>query len=139
MARRRPLPTGATLYDFRDLDIMYRLAENTNGGVDTHELADLLGFDVEESGTRHVGTRMAWMHRYGMVAFDDNTRHWSLSRSGRRVVEASQRAPALKVVDKMPDELMVEAMAHVTSRFQRGDTMLGHMLRREFAFGTKRR
>jgi hypothetical protein len=136
---RRQLPTGASLYDFRDLDIMYRLAEDQNGGVDTYDLANMLGFDVEEAGTRHVGTRMAWMRRYGMVAFNDNTRHWSLSRSGRRVVEANLRAPSLKAVEKMPDELMVEAMAHVTSRFQRGDTMLGHMLRREFAYGTKRR
>src|SRR4051794_7410473 len=96
---RRKLPTGATLYDFRDLDIMYRLAEDENGGVDTYDLANMLGFDVEESGSRHVGTRMAWMRHYGMVAFNENTRHWSLSRSGRRVVDANLRAPTLKIVD----------------------------------------
>ena len=137
MARSRP--SGATLYDFRDLDIMLRIAEEQNGGVDSHDLADMLGFDVEETGTRHVGTRLAWMRSYGMVAFNDNTRHWSLTRSGKRVVDASIKAPSLKVVDELPDELMVETMAHVMSRFQRGESMLGHMLRREFAYGTKRR
>jgi len=131
-------PEHATLYDFRDIDIMHRLAENRNGGVDSRELAEMLGFETEEGG-RAVGMRLVWMKKYGMVAYDDKDKHWSLSRGGDRVVEAQLRAPELKVVEKMPDEKMIEVMALVTSRFQRGETMLGHMLRREFAFGTKRR
>jgi hypothetical protein len=79
------------------------------------------------------------MRRYGMVAFDDRDRTWSLSRSGKRVADAHLRAPQLRKIEELPDETMVEAMAHVTSRFQRGDAMLGHMLRREFLFGTRRR
>jgi hypothetical protein len=136
MPKRRP--THATLYDFRDLDLMYRLAESENGGIDSRELAEALGFDAEEGG-RPVGIRLAWMRRYGMVVFDENHRTWNLSQGGRRVVASHERAPALKVVEKIPDEQMVEVMAHVTSRFQRGETMLGHMLRREFAFGTQKR
>jgi len=34
---------------------------------------------------------------------------------------------------------MIEVMALVTSRYQRGEAMLGHMLRREFLYGTKKR
>ena len=136
MARQRP--EHATLYDFRDADLMWHLHEHANGhGVASQELADLLGF--EEGDARPVGIRLAWMRRYGMVAFDDRERTWRLSRSGERVMEAKLRAPALRVVDQMPDEAMVEVMAHVTSRFQRGESMLGHMLRREFLYGTKRR
>ena len=131
-------PEHATLYDFRDVDIMHKLAESRNGGVDVHELAGMLGFESEEGG-RAVGMRMVWMKKYGMVAYDERNKHWSLSRGGDRVVEAQLRAPELRVVEKMPDEKMIEVMALVTSRFQRGETMLGHMLRREFAFGTKRR
>lgn len=137
MARRRP--TSATLYDFRDLDLMHRLAEDDDGdGVRTAELAEMLGFEAEGNG-RPVGIRLAWMKRYGMVAFDEKERTWSLSPGGRRVVAAQVRAPALKAVEAMPDESMVEMMAYVTSRFQRGDAMLGHMLRREFRYGTKLR
>jgi hypothetical protein len=135
---KRKRPTHATLYDFRDSDIMFRLADTNGSGIDSHELAESLGFDAEE-GARPIGIRLAWMKRYGMVAFDDRERSWKLSKSGRRVVEAREKAPYLEVVDKMPDELMVDVMAHVTSRFGRGDTMLGHMLRREFMYGTKRR
>ncbi len=79
------------------------------------------------------------MRRYGMVAFDEKTRHWALSRSGSRVVSAQLRAPELKVVKQMPDEKMIEVMALVTSRYHRGETMIGNMLRREFLYGTKRR
>jgi hypothetical protein len=79
------------------------------------------------------------MRRYGMVAYDDKDHLWSLTKGGLRVTEAHLRAPELRVVETMPDEKMIEVMAHVTSRFMRGETMLGHMLRREFAFGTQKR
>jgi len=129
----------ASLYDFRDLDILFRIAENTNGrGVTSHELAEDLGFPAEE-GARPVGIRLAWMRRYGMVAFDEDNRLWKLSRGGERVTQSQLRAPALRTLEKLPDESMIEAMAQVTSRFQRGDTMLAHMLRREFLFGTQKR
>jgi len=128
----------ATLYDFRDIDIMYRLAEeSTNGGVGAREFAELLGFD--EGDTRSITIRLAWMKRYGMVAFDDKERLWTLSESGRKVTAAHLRAPALRTVEQIPDEAMIEVMAQVTSRYQRGEPMLAHMLRREFMYGTKRR
>ena len=133
----RTRPEGATLYDFRDSDLMYHLYERANGvGVSTSDLADLLGFDAEEGG-RPVGMRLAWMRRYGMVSLDERDRTWRLTRSGERVIAAKQRAPELMVVKEMPDELMVDVMAHVSSRYARGETMLAHMLRREFAYGTK--
>jgi hypothetical protein len=128
----------ASLYDFRDTDIMHRLAENTNGtGIPTPELAGLLGF--EEGDNRAVSIRMAWMRRYGMVLFDEKDRLWSLSGSGQKVVNAHLRAPTLKIVERLPDETMVEVMAQVTSRYMRGEPMLAHMLRREFLYGTKPR
>jgi hypothetical protein len=128
----------ASLYDFRDADIMHRLAEASNDrGVSSQEVAELLGFEAE-SGGRTVATRLAWMRRYGMVAFNQEERLWSLSPSGERVIAAQLKAPELRVVERMPDEKMIEVMALVTSRFQRGEAMLGHMLRREFLYGTKK-
>jgi hypothetical protein len=136
MSRRRP--EHATMYDFRDLDLMFKIAENSNGdGIPANELADLLGFD--DGDNRPVGIRLAWMRRYGMVAYDDRAKTWKLSEGGERVTRAHLRAPALRTVEKLPDEAFVEVMAHVTSRYHRGDALLGHMLRREFLYGTKRR
>jgi hypothetical protein len=130
----------ATLYDFRDLDLMLHLRDAVNGsksGIPSHELAQMLGFD--EGDSRAVGIRLAWMRRYGMVAYDDRDKLWTLSRGGDRVTQAHLRAPALRAVEQMPDEAAVELMAHVTSRYQRGDSLIAHMLRREFLFGTQRR
>lgn len=141
MAKRKPLRNEyhATLYDFRDTDIMFKIAESTNGkGVASQAIAELMGFDAED-GARPIGIRLAWMKRYGMVAYDQNEHLWSLTRGGLRVAEAQLKAPELRVVETMPDEKMIEVMALVTSRFQRGETMMGHMLRREFAFGTQKR
>jgi hypothetical protein len=141
MARRRTTTHSdahATLYDFRDLDIMFKIADNTNGnGLTSGDVAELLGFDAEDA--RPVGIRLAWMRRYGMVAFDEDNRLWKLLRSGSRVTEAHLRAPQLRVVEQLPDETMIEVMAQITSRFQRGEPMLGHMMRREFMYGTKKR
>lgn len=134
MPRKRP--ARATLYDFRDLDLMFLLAEAENGGVPSGELAETMGFDAE-TGAANVGRRLAWMKRYGMVVNDETHHTWKLSRGGVRVVQAHELAPALRAIEAMPDEQMVEVMAHVTSRFQRGDSMLGNMLRREFMYGTK--
>jgi len=127
-----------SLYDFRDADIMHRLADASNGGVTSQEVAEMLGFGAEDSA-RTVSTRLIWMRHYGMILYDKEHKLWSLSPSGERVIAAQLKAPELRVVEKMPDEKMIEVMALVTSRYQRGEAMLGHMLRREFLYGTKKR
>lgn len=141
MARSRPSrPSRASLYDFRDLDLMFKLAEAVNGsdrGVLASELADDLGF--EEGNNRPIGIRLAWMRRYGMVAYDEKEKLWNLSPGGRRVTEVHLRAPALRVVEKMPDEAAVELMAHVASRYRVTDSMIAQMIRREFLYGMKPR
>ena len=131
---------SATLYDFRDIELMFKIAEEVNGsrkGVTTPELADAMGFD--EGDNRPVAIRLAWMKRYGMVLFDQNAREWKLTAGGRRVIASQVRANDIAVVDTLPDESMVEVMAHVTSRWRHGNAMLAHMLRREFLYGTQRR
>lgn len=133
-------PHGATLFDFRDTELMIKIAEEANGsrkGIATSELAEALGF--EEGDNRPMGMRLGWMRKYGMVLFDENERTWRLSAGGRRVVEARVRSREIEVVDKLPDEAMVEVMAHVTSRYRHGQSTLAHLLRREFLYGTQRR
>jgi hypothetical protein len=136
MPRRRP--SSAKVTEIRDLDVMLHLAEAVNGsgqGIPIAEVADLLGFD--DGDNRPMGIRLAWMRHYGMVAYDPDGKLWNLTRAGRRVTEAHLRAPAIKVVEAMPDEAAIELMAHVTSRFQHGQSMLATMLRREFVYGTQ--
>ena len=126
-----------TLYDFRDLDLMMSL-EETGGasGATTSEFAEALGMSDD---VRSVGRRAAWMRKFGIFDFDEERRLWTLSDAGERVVRAKLRAATAKTVDAVPDESMVDVMAHVTSRYRQGDQMLATMLRREFMFGTSPR
>lgn len=124
-----------TLYDIRDLDLMMMLAESGNGGVSSKELAETLGMGNDQQA---VGIRCAWMRRFGFFQFDEKRRLWSLAPAGERIVQAKQQAAGISI-DNVPDESMVDVMAHVTARYRRGDPIVATMLRREFMFGTSPR
>jgi hypothetical protein len=126
-----------TLYDFRDLDLMLKLDEvGGASGASTKELAESIGFDDDAQA---VGQRAAWMRRFGMFDFDEERRLWTLSEGGERVVAAKLKAAQAKTIDTLPDEQLVDVMAHVTTRYRLGDPIMATMLRREFAFGTNPR
>lgn len=134
------MASHARLTDFRDLDLMLRFAEGDDlGRLSSADLAGLVGLDQVESGRQSIGIRLAWMKRYGFVVYDDKEHLWALSTAGRRVTEAHLRASTQKTIQAVPDESLVEVMAHVTSRFRLGDPVNAHLLRREFLFGTQRR
>lgn len=126
---------GASLYDFRDLDLMLAIAD-ANGGIESRELAEEIG--LGEDGSRAASIRLSWMRRYGMVSFDPDKRLWTLSPSGVRVVEARLRGLAAPKLDAIPEEELIDVMAHVTMRYRHGDAVIAQLLRREFLYGTQR-
>ena len=128
----------ATLYDFRDLDLMLKIeAEGDNDGwVETAALAESLGFGEDQLP---ISRRLSWMRRYGMLDFDPQRHIWRLTDGGVRVTDARLRAAQARTIEKLPDEAMVEVMANVTSRYHLGSPMIAQMLRREFLYGTKPR
>ena len=127
----------ATLFDFRDLDLMLKIAIEADGGISSQELAESIG--LGEEGARAVGIRLAWMKRYGFVSLDDTKRKWGLSQSGERITASHLRAAQRRAITAVPDEALVEVMAHVTSRYRLGDPVMAQLLRREFLFGTQKR
>ena len=126
---------GASLYEFRDLDLMHKIS--AEGTLQTEELAESLGLGRDHNA--NVGIRLAWMRRFGMVRRDPKRGLWGLSRAGERVVEARLRAAALDELQALPEEAMVATMASVVSRYRLLDATTAAMLRREFMFGTQRR
>jgi hypothetical protein len=137
MRRTNGFERHATLYDFRDLDLMLKL-EAEGGEAQTWELAEALGFG--DDGRIAVARRLSWMRRYGMLAFDEERRLWTLTKGGERVTEAKLRAAQARTLKELPEEAMVEVMASVTSHYRHAaDPMIAHLLRREFLFGTKAR
>jgi|SRR5262245_7173622 len=129
------MPKRLSLFDFRDLDLMMKLDEVAGAsGCTTRELAEALGFKEEE--IQSVAIRSSWMRRYGIFDFDKSRGLWTLAPGGERVVRAKMKAASAKSLDAVPDESMVDVMAHVTSRFRFADPVVATMLRREFMFGT---
>jgi hypothetical protein len=121
------------VYDFRDTDIMARLLEL--GSLPAADLASEMGANGDKQG-HMIGSRLAWMKRYGMVGFDPKDRTWRVSEGGERVLESRRVAAAKKAIEALPREELVEVMAHITSVYRLGDPMLAAMLRREFQYGT---
>lgn len=132
---RNGLRRHATLYDFRDLDLMLKVEEEADeeGWVEATHMARAMGFGDE---TTPVARRFSWMKHYGMLEYDAERKLWRLSPGGRRVSQARLRAAAARQIEALPDESFVEVMAAVTTRWRMGDPMTAAMLRREFFYGT---
>lgn len=128
---------SVSLYEFRDFDLMMTLHTEGDSGLTSVQLAEALGLGA--AGAQGVAVRATWMRRFGMFDFDGKHGLWTLSAAGTRVVEAKRRAAALREIEKVPDESMVDVMSHVTARYRLGDPMIAQMLRREFLFGTSPR
>lgn len=125
----------ATLYDFRDIDLMLKLEAEANdeGWIDTENMARSLGFEEAQK----LAPRLNWMKRFGMLEFDQQHRLWRLTQGGLRVTQARIKASQATMIEKLPDEAMVEVMSNVVTRYRLGEPMLAHMLRREFLYGTR--
>lgn len=132
------MPEHATLYDFRDLDLMLKLEAEADdeGWAETEHMARALGFGDDG---RPLGSRFSWMRRYGMLEFDGKRKMWRLTEAGQRVTKARVRAATSNGIERLPDEAMIDVMAKVTQRYLHGSPLIAHMLRREFLFGTKPR
>ena len=127
-----------TVLDYKDTDLMAKVSEGGGEGVTAAELAEAIGI-ANGDGIRAVGMRFAWMKKFGMLDYDEKKHLWTLTDGADRVMAAQQIAAMTTVIEKVPDESMVEIMAHVTSRFRLGDPMVATMLRREFQYGTSPR
>jgi hypothetical protein len=133
----------ASMYDFRDLDLMLKIEDEASGDpegwLETEELARALGFDDDKFP---IAQRLSWMRRYGMIEIRQNQpahkpKQWRLSEGGLRVVKARVKAAQTRQLEALPEEAMIDVMANVTSRYHHASPMTAAMLRREFAYGTQ--
>lgn len=129
------MASHATLYDFRDIDLMMKIADETERRISSAELAEAVGLG-ENGGTQAMGRRLGWMRRYGFVTLDEKEHLWTLSAAGERFTAAHLRAAQLKALDEIDNDAMVSVMAHVTSRYRHSDPTTAYLLRREFLYGT---
>lgn len=140
--RTQPQGGGASIRDFRDLDLLLKLEAEANdeGWIETAYLAQAMGFNGDRPlPSTGLPVRLSWMREYGMLDYDKERRMWRLTGGARRVIEARAQAASMRELEALPSESMVEVMANVIHRYQFADQMTAHMIRREFAYGTARR
>lgn len=138
MSSRNGTRRHATLYDFRDLDLMLKIEAEADpeGWIETAALAASLGFAED---IRPIGTRLGWMKHFGMLDRHKDQPAWRVTDGGLRVIQARLKAAQSRTIEQLPDEAMIEVMANVTSRYHHASPMTATMLRREFLYGTKPR
>lgn len=138
MPDRNGIRRHASMYDFRDLDLLLKLEEegDNEGWVESRHLAGTLGFGDD---ILPIAQRLSWMRRYGMLDYNEEKKMWRLTDGAGRVIQARLKAAQSRTIEALPDESMIEVMANVTSRYHHGHPMIANMLRREFLYGTKPR
>ena len=132
------MPSRLSMYDVRDLDLMTKIQAEADdrGEISATELAEALGLDDD---TKALGIRLAWMRRYGMTDYDEGRKMWRLAPGGHRVIKAKRQSAMTSRIDAVPEEQLVDVMAHVTTRYRYGDPVIATLLRREFVYGTAAR
>jgi len=125
---------GASLGDFRDVDLMHKLAlEGGADGLTSKELALTLGMSGDHA-TQEIAHRASWMRRYGFFDWDEKRRLWTLSASGDRVVEAQTLAAAQD--PNMPEREVVVVASQIASHLRIADETTANLIRREVRWGS---
>jgi hypothetical protein len=130
---------SASLLDFRDFDLMAKMREegDNDGWLETELLARAVGLGDDHN--RHMGIRLGWMRRFGMVERDEQRGLWRLTPGGERVVAARVRAATVRELEALPEEALIETMSSVLQRYRLADAMTATMLRREVVYGLRPR
>jgi hypothetical protein len=124
-----------TVFDWKDTDLMALVEQAGESGVSAADLASEMNFNGHDAH-RAIGMRFAWMKKFGMLNYDEKHHLWTLTDVAHRVMESQKVAALTKVLKAVPEEAVVEHMAHITSVYRMGDPMIAAMLRREFQYGT---
>jgi hypothetical protein len=127
-----------TVFDYKDTDLMALVESAGESGITAADLAAEMSYNGNDAH-RAIGMRFAWMKKYGMLNYDEKGHLWTLTDGGARVMESHRVAAFTKVLKAIPEEAVIEHMAHITSVYRLGDPMIAAMLRREFQYGTNPR
>lgn len=127
--------TSLRLLDYSDKELLAIVADNVgdDGWAKTADVRDTLGLP-KDRGSQSVGVRLAWLKRYGIV--EGGARKWRLTPIGE-VFLNGQLPDAIKrqVGELEPGQL--HAVTRLLARRQkRAAKPVGHMIRREWVYGT---
>lgn len=129
-------PTNLTLAEYSDRELLHivRDVADADGRATPQDIAERVGVQHEHP-TRCVGSRLAWLRRYGAVTRDEEGR-WALTAMGERYALGALSDNERSTFDQMPAEHLVALMSAVTRRYRTVAPTGAHLIRREWINGS---
>lgn len=139
--------------DFSDRELLHvvnDLADN-DGYTTSQEIAHQLGIRLETNGhhvtqedhlnhgIRCVGTRFAWMVRFGFCERDEDRTKWRLTAEGHDLMNGRLTSGLQKALDKLDPADRVLLMREIATGYVDSSPAAAAMLRREWQRGYRRR
>lgn len=125
------------LLDFSDRELLFVIYENLDdkGWAHSALLAEKLGLKTDKPA-QCVGSRLSWLRRYGVVEHG-GPNMWRLTPVGEVLMHGDlSREQQEQIKAVKPDQLIMLTRA-LTKRVQKARSEAGHLVRREWRFGTQ--
>jgi len=129
------------LADFLDEEFLALVRDlaDYEGWVSSQTIADAIPIEV-----RNVGSRLAWMKRYGVVERDtrpgSRTRNdWRLTEAGEALVNARFSKSQATTLSKISDDQLWGLSQELSSRYETVGNAAANLIRRRFTASTVRR
>ena len=140
------MPASLRLVDFLDEEFLALVIDNAGyeGWASSREIAEAIDPDAETITTRHVGSRLAWMRRYGVVERDPRPGsptkgYWRLTEAGEALVKARFSKTQQTALSSVKDEQLWLLSAELGLRYEGVNYATANLVRRRFIAAQKRR
>ena len=137
------MPDSLRLVDFLDEEFLALVVDNADyeGWASSKMIAEAIL--SEEITTRNVGSRLAWMKKYGVVERDTRPgrtyRHWRLTSAGEALVRARFTKRQTDALHTVSDEQLWRLTAELSDRYEVVDDTTANLVRRRFSAAAQRR
>ena len=138
------MPRSLRLVDFLDEEFLALVVDNADyeGWASSQMIAESV--TSEEITTRNVGSRLAWLKRYGVVERDtrpgSRTRgFWRLTQVGEQLVHARFTKGQQTALSSVREEQLWQLAAELGTRYEAANQATAHLVRRRFQASRQRR
>lgn len=129
---------GLSLYEFADDEFLIIVEENgsePDEWVTTREIAIAIFGEDSPDVNRCVGSRLAWMHRFGAVERDKTNKLWRLSEMGKLLIHAKLKTADEDRLAKLSETEMWEVSQILADRFVDAGETAAILMRRAIMRG----
>jgi hypothetical protein len=132
--------SSLALAELSDRELLLLIVDlrDENGVVTTQQIAEKLDLSTARP-KNSVGIRLAWMRRYGVVAYAPEGPGWVLTDVGERVAGGQLKNGQVSTIGGLLPEQGLDAAIELGRMYRRIGVSEAHMLRRGWQYGSGRR